>query len=145
MPTPGSQQSSCVVCEVGPTPTPRNGVPTCRSCREFFRRHSLANQPAAPCSRSGNCRVIRNSRNSCVSCRLRRCIDAGLRIDNPGSSSQDADDDEVCAACNQINRAKHTIVRSMQSRLTFDLRVSPDARLNSCPPGTATVACVPLP
>lgn len=33
-----------------------------------------------------------------------------MRIDNLASSSQAAEDDEVCDACNQINRTQRTIV-----------------------------------
>ena len=109
-----SHHTGCVVCGDSAATSARNGVSSCRPCREFFRRHSITNPSPTACSRGGSCRLTRGSRTTCAPCRMRRCIDAGMRVDpaEPPSQGATANDDIVCAACGRINRAKRTITCS---------------------------------
>ncbi|TRY81175.1 hypothetical protein TCAL_11844 [Tigriopus californicus] len=54
------------------------GVPTCLSCRAFFRRTVQTKVESLECSKSGNCAMIPKSRKNCRKCRLERCYKAGM-------------------------------------------------------------------
>ncbi|VDM44364.1 unnamed protein product [Toxocara canis] len=56
------------------------GAISCDGCKGFFRR-SVRKRHTYVCRFNHNCDVNKNHRNSCRSCRLRKCIEAGMRTE----------------------------------------------------------------
>ncbi|KAJ6216326.1 hypothetical protein RDWZM_007483 [Blomia tropicalis] len=68
---------NCSVC--GDKPSGINfNVPTCVSCKAFFRRHALSNKTLV-CLLSGRCRINTITRKFCSKCRLDKCLSVGMR------------------------------------------------------------------
>uniref|UniRef100_A0A1I7T1M2 Nuclear receptor domain-containing protein n=1 Tax=Caenorhabditis tropicalis TaxID=1561998 RepID=A0A1I7T1M2_9PELO len=57
------------------------GAITCRACAAFFRRCGTTNN-FKPCRRAKNCEFLKNGWFNCKPCRLQRCRDVGMTIDN---------------------------------------------------------------
>uniref|UniRef100_A0A0K0ELB2 Nuclear hormone receptor HR96 n=1 Tax=Strongyloides stercoralis TaxID=6248 RepID=A0A0K0ELB2_STRER len=69
----------CAVC--GDTAIGTNfGVTSCESCKAFYRRNSLR-KTTIFCPFQGNCLININSRKNCQACRLKKCIDVGMKKD----------------------------------------------------------------
>ncbi|XP_040281812.1 vitamin D3 receptor isoform X1 [Bufo bufo] len=50
---------------------------TCEGCKGFFRR-SMKRKAAFTCPFNGDCRITKDNRRHCQSCRLKRCVDIGM-------------------------------------------------------------------
>ncbi|XP_063300863.1 vitamin D3 receptor [Pelobates fuscus] len=50
---------------------------TCEGCKGFFRR-SMKRKANFTCPFNGDCRITKDNRRHCQSCRLKRCIDIGM-------------------------------------------------------------------
>ncbi|CCD62238.1 Nuclear Hormone Receptor family [Caenorhabditis elegans] len=57
------------------------GAFTCRACAAFFRRFATTKN-LKPCKKSNVCEFTKNGYTSCKKCRLQRCFDIGMKIDN---------------------------------------------------------------
>ncbi|CEF60680.1 Nuclear hormone receptor HR96 [Strongyloides ratti] len=70
---------SCAVC--GDIAIGTNfGVISCESCKAFFRRNGLR-KTTITCPFQGNCLININSRKNCQACRLKKCINVGMKKD----------------------------------------------------------------
>ncbi|TKR93290.1 hypothetical protein L596_007774 [Steinernema carpocapsae] len=56
------------------------GAISCDGCKGFFRR-SIRKSHKYACRFNRNCSVDKNHRNSCRSCRLRKCLQAGMKAE----------------------------------------------------------------
>lgn len=56
------------------------GVNTCEACKGFFRR-SLHRKEEYKCSNEGKCVIELTNRNSCASCRYKKCLSVGMSKD----------------------------------------------------------------
>uniref|UniRef100_A0A158P8I5 Nuclear receptor domain-containing protein n=1 Tax=Angiostrongylus cantonensis TaxID=6313 RepID=A0A158P8I5_ANGCA len=54
------------------------GAVSCDGCKGFFRR-SIRKRHNYVCRFKKNCDITKNQRNACRSCRLQKCIDAGMK------------------------------------------------------------------
>uniref|UniRef100_A0A914ZBI3 Nuclear receptor domain-containing protein n=1 Tax=Panagrolaimus superbus TaxID=310955 RepID=A0A914ZBI3_9BILA len=54
------------------------GAFVCRPCASFFRR-TMAENKAYDCRHNNQCPINRESRNCCRSCRLKKCLDSGMK------------------------------------------------------------------
>uniref|UniRef100_A0A1I7ZRE3 Nuclear receptor domain-containing protein n=1 Tax=Steinernema glaseri TaxID=37863 RepID=A0A1I7ZRE3_9BILA len=76
------------------------GVPSCVSCKSFFRRAVLSG--AIPkCARTGNCNVTRGV-DICRACRFKKCVELGMRPESKcqwtnADGTMDGGKDELCA------------------------------------------------
>ncbi|KAM8976350.1 vitamin D3 receptor [Pelodytes ibericus] len=50
---------------------------TCEGCKGFFRR-SMKRKAVFTCPFNGDCRITKDNRRHCQSCRLKRCVDIGM-------------------------------------------------------------------
>ncbi|KAM9319483.1 vitamin D3 receptor [Gastrophryne carolinensis] len=50
---------------------------TCEGCKGFFRR-SMKRKAVFICPFNGDCRITKDNRRHCQSCRLKRCVDIGM-------------------------------------------------------------------
>lgn len=57
------------------------GVFACEGCKGFFRRSIQQKINYRPCSKSQQCAIVRNNRNRCQYCRLKKCISVGMSRD----------------------------------------------------------------
>ncbi|EYB87805.1 hypothetical protein Y032_0257g412 [Ancylostoma ceylanicum] len=57
------------------------GVFACEGCKGFFRRSIQQKIQYRPCTRSQECLIVRNNRNRCQYCRLKKCIMVGMSRD----------------------------------------------------------------
>ncbi|TKR58832.1 hypothetical protein L596_030228 [Steinernema carpocapsae] len=62
------------------------GVPSCSSCKAFFRRQVLIGRTLA-CKNGGTCRTVYGT-TFCASCRFTKCIQVGMQAKEVGNSSQ---------------------------------------------------------
>ncbi|GMT02443.1 hypothetical protein PENTCL1PPCAC_24617, partial [Pristionchus entomophagus] len=78
---PGLQREECAVCEDRASGY-HYGVLSCEGCKGFFRRSVSKNKDVEySCNRAGMCEIRKESRNRCQSCRLKKCIAAGMSTD----------------------------------------------------------------
>ncbi|XP_025094422.1 vitamin D3 receptor-like isoform X1 [Pomacea canaliculata] len=68
---------TCSVC--GDTAFAHNfGVLTCETCKAFFRRNAMK-EDSLQCVFDGNCSIDVRSRRLCSACRLKKCLDMGMK------------------------------------------------------------------
>ena len=53
---------------------------SCEGCKGFFKR-SIRKETGYKCRGAGLCPVNKSDRNRCQHCRLRKCLDCGMRGD----------------------------------------------------------------
>ncbi|XP_052773333.1 vitamin D3 receptor-like isoform X1 [Mya arenaria] len=51
---------------------------TCESCKAFFRRNAIKTK-VFTCSFEGNCKLDPHTRKFCSGCRLKKCVDVGMK------------------------------------------------------------------
>ncbi|CAJ0935478.1 unnamed protein product, partial [Mesorhabditis belari] len=56
------------------------GLLTCESCKGFFKR-TVQNKKLYQCSADQNCTVDKSCRKRCPSCRYKKCIDQGMKVE----------------------------------------------------------------
>nr|XP_025722231.1 nuclear receptor subfamily 1 group I member 2 [Callorhinus ursinus] len=54
-------------------------VMTCEGCKGFFRRAMKRNTRLRCPFRKGTCEITRNTRRQCQACRLRKCLESGMK------------------------------------------------------------------
>ena len=54
------------------------GVPACEGCKGFFKR-SVRRNSTYICRATGNCKMDRYHRNRCQHCRLKKCLQVGMK------------------------------------------------------------------
>ncbi|KAK7573694.1 hypothetical protein V9T40_010885 [Parthenolecanium corni] len=54
------------------------GAYTCDGCKSFFRR-SVRSRSLYSCLHGGNCKITIMSRNHCRHCRMKKCVEVGMR------------------------------------------------------------------
>ncbi|EPY76840.1 hypothetical protein CB1_001373019 [Camelus ferus] len=69
---------SCRVCGDKATGYHFN-VMTCEGCKGFFRRAMKRNARPRCLFRKGTCEITRKTRRQCQACRLRKCLESGMR------------------------------------------------------------------
>ncbi|CAI5438415.1 unnamed protein product [Caenorhabditis angaria] len=57
------------------------GVFACEGCKGFFRRSIQQKISYRTCSRTEDCLILRNNRNRCQHCRLKKCLSVGMSRD----------------------------------------------------------------
>nr|CAB3264434.1 VDR-a [Phallusia mammillata] len=67
----------CGVCNDKATGYHFNAL-TCEGCKGFFRR-SMKNSRNFTCSYNNQCNINKNNRRQCQACRLRKCIEIGMK------------------------------------------------------------------
>ncbi|XP_069336413.1 nuclear receptor subfamily 1 group I member 3 isoform X8 [Eulemur rufifrons] len=73
------EPKNCVVCGDRATGYHFHAL-TCESCKGFFRR-TVNKSTRLTCPFAGSCEVSKAQRRHCPACRLRKCLDAGMRKD----------------------------------------------------------------
>ncbi|XP_013419762.1 nuclear hormone receptor FTZ-F1 beta-like [Lingula anatina] len=56
------------------------GIYTCESCKGFFKR-TVQNKKDFSCHRNGDCDVNVMNRKKCPSCRFKKCLEGGMRLE----------------------------------------------------------------
>ncbi|CAF1132074.1 unnamed protein product [Rotaria magnacalcarata] len=72
--------SKCKICDA-PARYSYYGVVACHSCKMFFKRNAENGQEVLTCHFGYNCDINMNSRHTCASCRLTKCLINGMRIE----------------------------------------------------------------
>jgi hypothetical protein len=71
--------ATCHVCGDQAAEHLHYGGIACYSCRAFFRRTVNNTRPVLDCSNSGNCKINKDTRKRCQSCRFQKCTDSGMK------------------------------------------------------------------
>ncbi|CAF3398433.1 unnamed protein product [Rotaria socialis] len=72
--------SKCKICDA-PARYSYYGVIVCHSCKMFFKRNAENGQEVLTCHFGYKCDINMNSRHTCASCRLTKCLINGMRIE----------------------------------------------------------------
>lgn len=75
-----SPPKTCAVCGDKALGYNFNAV-TCESCKAFFRRNALAKKQFT-CPFNQNCEITVVTRRFCQKCRLKKCLDIGMKSEN---------------------------------------------------------------
>ncbi|XP_073816276.1 nuclear hormone receptor HR96 [Musca autumnalis] len=86
------------------------GAVTCESCKAFFRRNALAKKQFT-CPFSQNCEINVVTRRFCQKCRLKKCLDIGMKSENIMSE----EDKMIKRRKIETNRAKRKITERSQT------------------------------
>lgn len=76
-PTPRQQEELCLVCGDRASGYHYNAL-TCEGCKGFFRR-SITKSAVYQCKYGTNCEIDMYMRRKCQECRLRKCLNVGMR------------------------------------------------------------------
>jgi hypothetical protein len=94
----------------------------CRLQQGFFRR-SLHQDTSYLCKNSNNCEITLSNRNSCQSCRLKKCIDIGMSRDGSrlGRPRKRSHSEMISMHNNSTNSNDHSLepIISKRSKLIF--------------------------
>ncbi|XP_074178471.1 nuclear receptor subfamily 1 group I member 3 isoform X1 [Rhinolophus sinicus] len=71
------ESRSCVVCGDRATGYHFHAL-TCEGCKGFFRR-TVGKSTGLSCPFAGSCKINKAQRRHCPACRLRKCLDAGMK------------------------------------------------------------------
>ncbi|CAF4738199.1 unnamed protein product [Rotaria sp. Silwood1] len=93
------------------------GAIVCHSCKMFFKRNAENQKSTLQCSSGNKCVITMNNRHACASCRLRKCLINGMRIEMIRSSR--------CKK-NKRNEKRKLIINSIP--LTSTTSVTPDKK-----------------
>ncbi|CAF3424427.1 unnamed protein product [Rotaria sp. Silwood1] len=93
------------------------GAIVCHSCKMFFKRNAENQKSTLQCSSGNKCVITMNNRHICASCRLRKCLINGMRIEMIRSSR--------CKK-NKRNEKRKLIINSIP--LTSTTSVTPDKK-----------------
>lgn len=77
---PKISPKKCQICE-NPAHGKHFGAITCRACAAFFRRFGISKK-FKPCKLENKCTFRKNGYFSCKKCRMQRCLQFGMTIDN---------------------------------------------------------------
>ncbi|CAF2104974.1 unnamed protein product [Rotaria magnacalcarata] len=69
---------TCVVCGSSALGYNFDAI-TCESCKAFFRRNALKDPASLHCRRNSNCEVTLETRRRCSACRLKKCLNGGMK------------------------------------------------------------------
>ncbi|XP_036223890.1 nuclear hormone receptor HR96 isoform X1 [Bactrocera oleae] len=120
-----SPPKSCAVCGDKALGYNFNAV-TCESCKAFFRRNALAKKQFT-CPFSQNCEITVVTRRFCQRCRLKKCLDIGMKSENIMSE----EDKLIKRRKIENNRAKRRLNDNKEGSITdsaaFDI-VSHDSQ-----------------
>ncbi|KAH8382425.1 hypothetical protein KR009_003498 [Drosophila setifemur] len=154
-----SPPKNCAVCGDKALGYNFNAV-TCESCKAFFRRNALAKKQFT-CPFNQNCDITVVTRRFCQKCRLRKCLDIGMKSENimseedklikrrkietnrakrrlmengtvDGGDGEGDDDNKAPADSSSSNLELYSGYQDSQSC------GSADSGANACSPGTAT-------
>lgn len=76
-PTPRQQEELCLVCGDRASGYHYNAL-TCEGCKGFFRR-SITKNAVYQCKYGNNCEIDMYMRRKCQECRLKKCLNVGMR------------------------------------------------------------------
>ncbi|XP_013110462.2 nuclear hormone receptor HR96 [Stomoxys calcitrans] len=85
---------------------------TCESCKAFFRRNALTKKQFT-CPFNQNCEITVVTRRFCQKCRLKKCLDIGMKSENIMSE----EDKMIKRRKIETNRAK----RKLSTRMSIDV------------------------
>lgn len=83
---------------------------TCESCKAFFRRNALAKKQFT-CPFNQNCEITVVTRRFCQKCRLKKCLDIGMKSENIMSE----EDKMIKRRKIETNRAKRKLTERKQT------------------------------
>ncbi|CAF3353092.1 unnamed protein product [Rotaria socialis] len=69
---------TCVVCGSSALGYNFDAI-TCESCKAFFRRNALKDPASLHCRRNSDCEVTSETRRRCSACRLKKCLNGGMK------------------------------------------------------------------
>ncbi|XP_017123882.1 nuclear hormone receptor HR96 [Drosophila elegans] len=101
-----SPPKNCAVCGDKALGYNFNAV-TCESCKAFFRRNALAKKQFT-CPFNQNCDITVVTRRFCQKCRLRKCLDIGMKSENIMSE----EDKLIKRRKIETNRAKRRLMEN---------------------------------
>ncbi|CAF1394814.1 unnamed protein product [Rotaria sordida] len=106
--------SECKICG-SPARYSYYGVIVCHSCKMFFKRNAQDRQVTLKCHFNNDCDININTRHTCASCRLEKCLKIGMCIEMIRSSRCEE---------NHKNEKRKLIVDSNQSTSTTSLIIN---------------------
>ncbi|CAG2100006.1 unnamed protein product [Medioppia subpectinata] len=111
----------CGVC--GDKAIGRNfGAISCDSCKAFFRRNVLQNDIPV-CRFDGNCIINMKTRKRCTSCRMKKCIQMGMKssVYNPTNVYEMKDLCEINYSCNKMmDRDVEDLISLTKNLMSFN-------------------------
>ncbi|ALC46449.1 Hr96 [Drosophila busckii] len=110
-----SPPKNCAVCGDKALGYNFNAV-TCESCKAFFRRNALAKKQFT-CPFNQNCEITVVTRRFCQKCRLKKCLDIGMKSENIMSE----EDKLIKRRKIETNRAKRRLMEHAGSEPDTDV------------------------
>ncbi|CAF4039787.1 unnamed protein product [Rotaria sordida] len=106
--------SECKICG-SPARYSYYGAIVCHSCKMFFKRNAENRQVVLKCHFNNDCDININTRHTCASCRLEKCLKIGMCIEMIRSSRCEE---------NHKNEKRKLIIDSNQSTSTTSLIIN---------------------